>query len=309
MRELKIKIPAGMYDILPAEQKYFQKIFNTVKEVADFYGFEKIDTSILEQAELFKKITKYSGNIFQKEIYTLRARQSDLLCLRPEPCSTIARAYIEHKMKNLPQPVKLWFWGSFLRHKKLKDKEYRQKRYFGFKSLGEKDPVIDAQIIQIFYIILKELKFENLIVEINSLGDSLCRPYYRKLLVSYLKNRRELLCSYCKETFKENPLMVLGCPNKKCREAVKNAPQMIDRLCNECKIHFKNVLEFLDEMKIPYNLNPYLVGDMDFYTNTVFRIYQEFPENNQEYHLHETLVKGGRYDKLIKILGSKDTPA
>ena len=305
MRRPKFQTPTGMHDILPEEQKYFQKIYSIVKNTADFYGFEKIDTPILEQAELFEKGTGASTDIVQKEMYTLRTKGGDILALRPEGTPPIVRAYIQHGMANLPQPVKLWHWGPFFRHERPQAGRYRQFYHFGFEVLGEKSPVIDAQIIQIFYNILKELKFKNLIVEVNSLGDSQCRPYYKKLLMSYLRNRETLLCSNCKRRLKENPLRILDCKEKRCKEVVKGAPQMIDHLCDECKLHFKEVLEFLDGTGIPYSLNPYLVRGLDYYTKTVFEIYEDTTEGRQQ----GALPAGGRYDRLARQLGGKDTPA
>ena len=171
--------------------------------------------------------------------------------------------------------------------------------------LGEESSIIDAQIIQIFYNILRELKFKNLIIEVNSIGDSACRPYYKKLLVSYLKGRIDGLCQNCKRRIKENPLRILDCKEEKCQRIVSQGPQMIDELCETCHQHFKEVLEFLDEIELPYHLNPYLVRGLDYYTRTVFEIY----DGQERGRALGALAGGGRYDALIKILGGTDTPA
>ncbi|GAI05113.1 unnamed protein product, partial [marine sediment metagenome] len=164
---------------------------------------------------------------------------------------------------------------------------------------------MDVQIIQIFYNILEKIRLKKLIVEINSIGDNQCRPYYKKLLGSYFKSRAQSLCSNCKRRLRENPLRILDCKEEKCQRIKAQAPQMIDHLCDECHNHFKEVLEFLDEIELPYRLNPYLVRGLDYYTKTVFEIYYDVEEGRGQ----DALVGGGRYDSLVKLLRGKDTPA
>jgi len=305
MKKLKFQSPTGMHDILLEEQKYFQKICEVCEDMADFYQFQKIETPILEETELFSKGTGLTTDIVQKQMYSLRTKGGDYLTLRPEHTPGIVRAYIEHGMFNLPQPVKLWYFGPNFRYEKPQAGRFRQFWQFGFEVLGEESPVIDAQIIQIFYNILRELKLKNLIVEINNIGDGQCRPYYKKLLLSYLKSREVSLCADCRRRLRENPLRVLDCKEEKCQRIVNQAPQMVDHLCDECKAHFKEVLEFLDEIELPYRLNPYLVRGLDYYTKTVFEIYEESEEGRAQ----GALTGGGRYDALVKLLGGKDTPA
>ena len=294
-----------MHDILPEEQKYLEKIFNTVKSAADFYQFQKIDTPILEQAELFLKGVGMSTDIVEKQMFLLRTKGGDTLALRPEGTAPVARAYIEHGMMNLPQPVKLWYLAPFFRYEHPQAGRFRQFWQFGFEVLGELSPALDAQVIQIFYNILKELKLKNLVVQVNSIGDSACRPYYKKILVSYFKTRVNSLCSDCRRRLKENPLRILDCKEEKCQRIVAISPQIIDHLCEPCHKHFKEVLEFLDEMGLPYHLNPYLVRGLDYYTKTVFEIVEESAEGKNL----GTLSAGGRYDNLVKILGGKETPS
>ena len=305
MKKLKFQSPTGMHDILLEEQKYFQKICEVCEEIADFYQFQKIETPILEETELFSKGTGLTTDIVQKQMYSLRTKGGDYLTLRPEFTPGIVRAYIEHGMFNLPQPVKLYSIGPLFRHESPQAGRYRQFHQFNFEVLGEESSVIDAQIIQIFYNILRELKLKNLIVEINSIGDGQCRPYYKKLLISYFRSREVSLCADCRRRLRENPLRVLDCKEEKCQRIVSQAPQMVDHLCDECKAHFKEVLEFLDEIELPYRLNPYLVRGLDYYTKTVFEIFDE----NETGRGQGALVAGGRYDGLVKLLGGRDTPA
>lgn len=305
VRKSKFQTPTGMHDILPKDQAYFRKIYNVVESIANFYGFGKIDTPILELSELFSKGVGLDTDIVQKEMFNLKTRGGDHLSLRPEGTAPVVRAYIQKGMINLPQPVKLWYFGPFFRYEKPQAGRFRQFWQFGLEILGERGPVIDAQIIQIFYNILKDLRLKNLLVEINSIGDSQCRPYYKKLLKNYFRSRERLLCTDCRRRLKTNPLRILDCKRERCQGIVSQAPESIDNLCDTCHEHFKEVLEFLDEAEISYRLNPYLVRGLDYYTKTVF----EIVEDSDQGKALGALVGGGRYDNLAKVLGRRDIPA
>jgi len=301
----KFQTPTGMHDILYSDQRYFEKIYNVVKEIASFYRFKKISTPILEKTELFARGIGLSTEIVQKQMYTFKTKRGDPLSLRPEGTAPVVRAYLQNGMFNLPQPVKLWYFGPFFRYEKPQAGRYRQFHQFGLEVLGEENPVIDAQIIQIFVQILKNLKFKKLDIQINSIGDSKCRPYFKKLLVHYLKSRERSLCINCRRRIRENPLRVLDCKEEKCQPVIAGAPQIIDHLCKECHQHFKEVLEILDEIELPYQLNPHLVRGLDYYTRTVFEIFEDTEEGKEQ----GSLLGGGRYDNLARLLGKKDVPA
>ncbi len=304
MKKPKFQAPTGMHDILPEDQHYFQRVYDTAENIADFYGFSKIETPILEEAELFSKGIGLSTDIIEKQMYGLRTRGGDYLALRPEFTAGSARAYIEHGMFNWPQPVKLYASGPLFRGERPQAGRYRQFHQINFEIFGEQNAAMDAQIIQIFFNILKELKFKDLIVEINSIGDNQCRPYYKKLLGNYFRSRSSSLCADCRRRLKENPLRVLDCKEEKCQPVKSQAPQIVDHLCEECKVHLKEVLEFLDEIELPYRLSPHLVRGLDYYTKTVFEIFEDTEAGREM----GALVGGGRYDALIKTLGGKDTP-
>lgn len=294
-----------MRDILPSEQKYFQKIQNVCENVADFYGFQRIETPILEETSLFTKGIGLATDIVGKQMFTLKTKGGTYLTLRPEGTSPIVRAYIEKGMQSLPQPVKLWYFSPFFRYEHPQMGRFRQFWQFGFEVLGEESSVLDAQIIQIFYNILTSLKLKNLIIEINSIGDNQCRPYYKKLLTSFFRSRESALCLDCRRRLRENPLRILDCKEEKCQQVRNQAPQILDHLCESCHQHFKEVLEFLDELELPYHLNPYLVRGLDYYTKTVFEIIEDSSEGKAQ----GSLAGGGRYDTLIKILGGKEAAA
>ncbi len=294
-----------MHDLFEPELEYFAKVEKICQSMADFYGFQRIQTPILEQTELFEKGTGLTTDIVEKEMYSLRTKGGDGLTLRPEWTPGIARAYLQHGLSVWPKPVKLWYFGPCFRHERPQAGRLRQFHQFGFEFLGVQDSMVDALTIQIFYNILKGLGFRNLVVDLNSIGCSQCRPYFKKMLNNYLRGKQNSLCADCKRRFKKNPLRILDCKDEKCDRIKKSAPQMVDHLCKECHDHFKPLLEYLDELNLPYNLNPYLVRGLDYYTKTVFEI-KEDSENGAS---QGSLAGGGRYDGLVKLLGGKETPA
>src|SRR3989339_151558 len=305
MSKLKYQTLTGMHDVLPEDQVYFKRIQKAVESVSNYYSFEKIETPILEIAEVFQKAVGDDTDIVGKEMYTFRTKGGDIFSLRRKETAAVMRSYLEHGMHNLPQPVKLWYIGPFFRYERPQAGRFRQFHQFGFEVIGEPSPSIDSQVIQMSYSVLKELGFKNLTIEVNSIGDSECRPYFKKILTSYLRSRRSSLCSDCQRRLKENPLRILDCKEEKCQRVKAGAPQIIDHLCEDCHTHFKQVLEFLDELELPYTLNPYLVRGLDYYTKTVFEIVEQ-AEDGQS---NGSLIGGGRYDNLAKILGGRDTPS
>jgi len=303
----KFQSPTGMHDVLSDDELYFQKIEKICENIADFYGFKRIETPILEQTELFERGTGFSTDIVLKQMFSFRTRGGDYLTLRPEGTPGVVRSFIQNGMINLPKPVKLWYSGPFFRYERPQAGRFRQFHQVGFENLGVKNPIVDAQIIQIFFNILKELGFKNLIIELNSIGDSECRGYYKRILATYLRPYQNSLCADCRQRLKQNIFRVLDCKEEKCQKITKGAPQIINHLCEECHNHFKNVLEYLEESELPYQLSPYLARGLDYYTKTVFEI--SLSENEPMAKEIGALVGGGRYDDLVKILGGKDTPA
>lgn len=290
---------------MPDDQPYFKKVQKSAGNIANYYGFKRIDTPILEDAEVFLKGTGITTDIVQKEMYSFRTKGGDMVTMRPEFTPGIARSYIENGMHNLPQPVKLWTSGPCFRYERPQAGRYRQLLQFDIEALGEKSAAIDGQIIQMSYDVLKDLSFKNLSIDINSIGDSECRSHFKKILVSHFRSKKSLLCHNCQRKLKENPLRILDCKEEKCQKTRIGAPQTIDHLCEGCHVHFKQVLEFLDELELPYTLNPYLVRGLDYYTKTVFEII----EKSDEGAIQGSLMGGGRYDGLVKLLGGRDTPA
>lgn len=322
-----IRTPKGMHDVTHQDIRYLEKIIEKAESIAEFYGFLPIQTPHLEFADLFLRPLGETSEVVEKQMYAFRTKGGDYLALRPEGTAPIMRAYQENGMSSWPHPVKLYYKGSFFRHENPQKGRYREFRQFGLEALGESDSVVDAIIIKILYLTLKELGFDNVIIHINSLGDKDCRPAYKKELVNYYKKKFNYLCKDCKRRLKENPLRLLDCKEEGCAELRPLAPKMIDHLCETCKNHFKNVLEFLDEGQIPYFLNHYLARGFDYYGKTVFEIFLESTGREEEIEKKSdekqtsgdnaplkpltavALGGGGRYDELMAILGGKALPA
>jgi histidyl-tRNA synthetase len=303
-RKKTFQAPRGTRDILPEEQIYWQRVNQIIRSLAEDYSFGPIETPIIEESELFIKGTGAQTDIVEKEMYNLRTKGGDKLVLRPEFTPAIIRAYLENGLSSQPHPVKLYSIGPIFRYERPQKGRYRQSYQANFEVIGEESPVFDAQLIQLFFSIVRELGLKNLITQINSIGCPRCRPIYRKTLTHFYRSKKKELCVDCQKRLTQNPLRLLDCKKTSCFEIAQEAPQILDHLCDDCRNHFKNVLEYLDELEIPYILNPYLVRGLDYYTKTVFEFWPESEEGRQI-----SLGGGGRYDGLVKLLGGQSTPA
>ncbi len=312
-----IQSPKGMHDILPEDYELYQKVYEKAEEISEYYGFSPIQTPHLERTELFGASLGETSDIIEKQMYTLRTVGGDHLALRPEGTVGIMRAYLEHGMHTLPQPVMLRYKGSFFRHERPQKGRFREFQQFGLEIINEEKASAEAVVIKILTMTLEELGAGPIIVRINSLGDKDCKAGYRKDLLSYYRKKTSNLCKSCQKRFKTNPLRLLDCKEEGCAEIKKGAPQMINYLCNPCKQHFKEVLEFLDSSGIPYFLDSYLVRGLDYYSRTVFEIFkdnkkkqdQDGETKNEVEETQIALGGGGRYDYLAKMLSRKDFPA
>ncbi len=305
MSKVKFQTLSGMRDILPKEQVYLKKINKSLENTTNYYSFQRIDVPVVEFAEVFSKGAGETSDIVEKEMYAFKTKGGDLVALRPEFTPGIMRSYIENGMHNLPQPIKVWTSGPCFRHDRPQKGRYRQFLQASLEVLGDKSASIDGQIIQMSYDVLKDLGLKNITIEVNSIGDSECRPYFKKILATYFKSKKSSLCADCQRRLKENPLRILDCKEEKCQQVKAGAPQIIEHLCEACHKHFKDVLEFLDELELPYTLNPYLVRGLDYYTKTVF----ELSDKSEVGAQYGALASGGRYDGLAKLMGGRDTPS
>ncbi|MBU0540751.1 histidine--tRNA ligase, partial [Patescibacteria group bacterium] len=301
----QIAPPRGMRDILPAEQGFWDIARKACISIASTYGFERIDTPIVEETALFVRGVGKQTDIVEKEIYSFETAGNEKLSLRPECTASIVRAYISNGMLNQPQPVKLWYMGPMFRHDRPQRGRYRQFFQFGCELLGEMDAVCDAQLVIISYLILKELGIDA-VVRINSIGTPESRVNYKNALSSYFRSKRARLSEEDRKRLTKNPLRLLDSKDPAVIEMKAEAPQIVDWLDEDSKAHFMRVLEYLDEINVPYQLDPYLVRGLDYYTKTVFEL---FTASEEDEATQSALGGGGRYDGLAEILGGRPTPA
>lgn len=294
----------GMKDILPEEERYWNFVRQRVFDFARHYGFQRIEPPIMESASLYLRSTGLGSDIVSKEMYVFNDPGNEKVSLRPEFTPGVARAYIEHGMLNVPQPVKLFCFGPVFRHDRPQAGRFRQHWQFDFEVLGDNDPVIDAQLIQMSYRFYKEINLP-IQVDINSIGCAQCRPRYIKKLTAYLTEHKKSLGPDDQKRLQKNPLRVLDTKDKALEEILQGAPQTVDFLCDECKEHFVLVLEYLDEMDVNYNLNARIVRGLDYYTRTTWEILDPTKGAGQD-----ALGGGGRYDDMLQTLGARaKTPA
>ncbi|MBI3573304.1 MAG: histidine--tRNA ligase [Candidatus Kerfeldbacteria bacterium] len=293
----------GMKDILPADQPYWLWIFDVVRQAARDYGFERIETPVLEPTNLFVRGVGEATDIVQKEMYAFVDKNGDNISLRPEYTAGVARAYIEHGMLNLPQPVKLWYFGPVFRHDRPQAGRYRQFWHFGFEVLGGDQPVLDAQLILLQRAICNTLGLETTI-QVNSIGDPADRAQYLKALQGFFKTKKSILSDEQKLLLQKNPFRLLDSKDPAWQEVLNDVPQIVDYLADGPRQHFVQVLEYLDELEISYVLNPRLVRGLDYYNRTVWEFWTANDSQGQM-----SLGGGGRYDGLVELLGGRPTPA
>ncbi len=302
-----IASPKGMRDLMSEDYYGFQGFFEKAQEVAVYYGFKPIDTPILEHEEIFTSSIGEGTDIVDKEMYAFKTKGGDHLALRPEHTAPLMRAYIEHGMQTMPQPVMFYQYGPVFRHDKPQRGRYRQFWQFDLDCLGNEKSIMDALVIKAGMSILEEAGAENLTIDINSIGDKECRNTYLRELTNYYKKNISSLPSVDRERLKTNPLRILDSKEEKTKIINENAPDSVSSLCVSCKKHFKEVLEYLEEMGIAYNINKNLVRGLSYYTRTVFEIIEQ---NGGEDGTPLALGGGGRYDYLARQIGNKrDVPA
>jgi histidyl-tRNA synthetase len=291
----------GTQDILPAEQPYWRFLEKAIAEITRLYGYQRIDTPIFEDTGLFKRAGEYT-DIVQKEMYTFDDRGGNSLTLRPEGTPAVCRAYVQHGMQNLPQPVKLYYISPTFRYDRPQAGRYRQHHQFGCEAIGDDDPALDAEVIDMAWRFYKSVGLARISLQINSIGCKVCRPQYLELLKKYYRQYEGTLCADCKNRLENNPLRLLDCKQRSCQGLAENAPHGIDALCPDCAAHYEKLKKYLGLLEIPFQVNHRLVRGLDYYTRTVFEIQPE-EEGGQS-----TIGGGGRYDGLIEEVGGKPTP-
>jgi histidyl-tRNA synthetase len=295
---------AGMEDVLPDAWPRWDQVLDTARRTAALYGYRRISTPILEPTALFARGVGEVTDIVQKEMYTFEDRDGSLVTMKPEGTAPVVRAYLQHGMFKLPQPVKLFYLVEpTFRHEKKQRGRLRQHHQFGCEALGEMHPQVDAELIALAAQLYRDVGLRGLSLQINSIGDHTCRPAYVERLRAYYEPLKDELCDECRVRLVRNPMRLLDCKKPHCQQLAAEAPHMVDYLCDECRSHWDGLRAALDAIGQPYTVNYSLVRGFDYYTKTVF----EFWPARQG--AQSTVGGGGRYDLLAELIDGRPTPA
>lgn len=297
-----INVPKGTQDILPEDITKWYYIEDKIREVLNKYGYREIRTPAFEYTELFVRGIGESTDIVTKEMFTFPDRKGRSLTLRPEGTAPVVRAYLENKMGRTSKVVKLFYIGSMFRCEKPQAGRFRQFNQFGIEVIGTESPVVDVEVIAAALEVYEKLGLKNLKILLNSVGCKKCRVDYVQKLKEFIEDKKIFLCSECINRYKKNPLRVLDCKKDSCQKIIKKAPRITENLCQECRLHFAEVISYLDDLKIKYCIDYRLVRGLDYYTKTAFEIV------SGELGAQNAIGGGGRYDDLAEELEGKPTP-
>ena len=296
------RAPKGTYDLLPDEAAERDAVVAAAARVFAAYGYRHVVTPEFEETGLFERGVGEATDIVRKEMYTFTDKGGRSLTLRPEGTAPICRAYVEHGMHKLPQPVKLWYYCPMFRYEKPQAGRYREHYQIGAEAIGSAAPAVDAEVILMLAAIFAELGVEGVTLNMNSMGDPQCRPAYVETLREYLRGHEGELCGDCLERVDINPLRTFDCKVESCRAVLDEAPRISDHLCPECREHFDAVLALVRAAGLEPNLDFRLVRGLDYYTRTTF----EF--NSDRLGAQSGVGGGGRYDGLVEQVGGQPTP-
>lgn len=290
----------GTKDILPQEAGEWQKVEIVAKEIFERYGYREIRTPVFEATELFEKSTGETSDIVIKEMYTFVDKGGRSITLRPEYTPSVVRAIIEHNLHLKPEPLRFYYIGPMFRFDKPQKGRYRQFHQIDIEVFGEKDPAIDAEIVEMADALLKELNVAGTETLVNSVGCRKCRPGYIKELQTHAATVESSLCPDCRRKAATNPLRIFDCKVEACQELSRKFPEITDYLCQDCREHFDRFRSYLDLYGIAYRVDPRLVRGIDYYTKTTFEIIAEHKG------AQNAILGGGRYDDMMKDFGGPD---
>jgi histidyl-tRNA synthetase len=299
--------PRGTQDFLPPATERLLAVYDAAHRAATSFGYRYVETPTFESTDLFARSSGETSDVVSKEMYTFEDRGGRSVTLRPEGTAAVVRAYLKNA-HGLPSPFKGYYVETLFRYGRPQKGRLREFRTFGVEVLGSAEPQADVEVIEVGSLLLEILRggrrvLEGVELQLNSIGDEVCRPAYRELLIAYLEEHRERLQDEHRDRFRENPLRVLDCKDDACREVSKDAPRIIDHLCDPCAEHFAAVRAGLDEAGVRYTLVPTLVRGLDYYTRTAFEFVSPTLGPSQS-----TIIGGGRYDGLAEALGGPATP-
>jgi len=298
----KITAIKGIKDILPADAPVWRSVEQTARNIFERFGFCEIRVPIMEKTALFQRSIGETTDIVEKEMYTFRDRDDELLTLRPEATASVIRAYIEHNLSASDPVSKLYTFGPMFRRERPQKGRFRQFHQIDVEVFGDDKPASDAEVIFMLIHFLNTVGLNELSLEINSLGCKACRPRFSKAVVDFLKGSESALCPDCQRRIYTNPLRVFDCKVESCGSVISGAPQILDYLCEDCDSHFSAVKSFLTDLKLSFTVNPKMVRGLDYYTKTAFEV------KSGALGAQNSLAGGGRYDGLVNFLGGPEIP-
>jgi histidyl-tRNA synthetase len=303
----RYQAPRGTRDLLPDERAVFLRLESAARDLTARYGYQPIETPLFEQSEVFERGVGAVTDVVEKELFRVLPSRGDQererWALRPEPTAGIVRAYVQHGMHTLPQPVKLTLIGPMFRYDRPQAGRYRQFWQFDVEAIGDRGPAVDAEIIELASRFYRTVGLPTPELRLNSIGDPTCRPAYIERLAGYYRGTRADLPALERERLDRSPLRLLDSKDPSMIPINAGAPRITDHLCEECAAHFGAVRAHLDLLGVGYTLTPSLVRGLDYYTRTTFEFYPQGKEGQQD-----ALGGGGRYDGLVELLGGKPTP-
>jgi histidyl-tRNA synthetase len=297
-----VKAPRGMQDILPAEIGRWHAVEARVRDLTHRYGYQEIRTPIVEHTDVFQRGVGSGTDIVDKEMYTFLDRGGRSLSLRAEGTAPVMRAFLEHNLGAAGLPVKLYYLCPIFRYDRPQAGRYRQHTQFGAEIIGAAEPAADAEVLSLAVRLVQSLGLERFEVHLSSVGDHVCRPGYVELLREYYRPRLGEVCEDCRRRFEVAPLRLLDCKRERDREIARQAPRMLDYLCDPCRTHFDGVRGHLDGLGVTYVVDPYVVRGLDYYTRTAWEAF------SQSLGAQNSVFGGGRYDGLAEQLGGRPTP-
>lgn len=298
------KVPKGMKDVLPGESARWQAVEKEMRKAAHLAGYREIRTPVVEHTELFARSAGESSDVVRKEMYTFLDKGDRSVTLKPESTAGTVRAFLESGLYAQALPLKMYYLNApHFRYEAPQSGRLREHHQFGMECFGASQPSTEAELIVLLVNMLSSFGLKNLSVRINSIGCPNCRPQYQQAFRSYLDAKKDQLCKSCQERIEINPMRTLDCKEEKCKQELKDAPVMLDNLCDECREHFEKLKEYLTEAGIEYLVDPRIVRGLDYYTKTVFEIITDTPNGEL------TVCGGGRYDGLVEEIGGPAIPA
>ncbi len=293
------KAPKGTEDLLPQDSYKWQYLEKNFKEICDNFGYKEIRVPTFEHTELFERGVGDTTDVVEKQMYTFNDKGGRSVTLRPEGTASVARSYLQNNLYAGVLPLKMWYNVPCFRYENKQKGRLREFHQFGIEAFGSKGPAIDAEVVTLAYTFLNKVGLTDLSVNINSIGCPECRKKYSEALRDFLRPKYDELCDTCKGRFERNPLRILDCKSEICQDLAKDAPRLLDYICDDCREHFESFKKALSNMGIEYKVDSGIVRGLDYYTKTVFEIISG----------PFTVCGGGRYDGLVEEFGGDPTPA